>query len=161
MYFLYAIRYRLLTTLCYTILMQFKVPQFIDVEDKIFGPFTLKQFAYILGAGGFAFVIWTFISIKFLAILLIIPISGLFLALAFVKINERPLVDLLENATRYFTGAKVYTWQQPKTPKNNEYAETITKATKDTVVSRVGQGRLRQIAFGLDVLDRNPQEKEE
>ena len=141
--------------------MQFKVPQFIDIEDKIFGPFTLKQFGYILGAVGFAFIIWSFISIKILAILLILPISGLFLALAFVKINNRPFVDFLENGLRYFTGAKIYTWKQPLTPQANEYAETITKATKETIVSRVEHGRLRQIAFGLDVFDRNPQEKEE
>jgi len=140
--------------------MQFKVPQFIDVEDKIFGPFTFKQFGYLLGAGGFAFVIWTLIPIKIIAIILIVPVSGLFLALAFVKINNRPFVDFLENSIRYFTGAKIYTWKQPVAPQNNEYADTITKATKETVVSRVGQGRLRQIAFGLDVLDRNPQEKE-
>ena len=44
--------------------MQFKVPQFIDMEDKIVGPLTLKQFAYILGAGGFSFLLWTFIPIK-------------------------------------------------------------------------------------------------
>lgn len=141
--------------------MQFKVPQFIDVEDKIFGPFTLKQFGYIVGAIGFAFVIWSFIPIKFLAILLILPVSGLFLALAFVKINNRPFVDFLENGLRYFTGAKIYTWKQPLTPQANEYAETITKATKETIVSRVEHGRLRQIAFGLDVFDRNPQEKDE
>ena len=141
--------------------MQFKVPQFIDVEDKIFGPFTFKQFGYIVGALGFAFIIWSFISIKIIAILLILPVSGLFLALAFVKINNRPFVDFLENGLRYFTGAKIYTWKQPLTPQANEYAETITKATKETIVARVEHGRLRQIAFGLDVFDRNPQEKEE
>ncbi len=140
--------------------MQFKVPQFIDIEDKIFGPFTFKQFGYLLGAGGFAFIIWTLISFKLLAIILIIPVSGLFLALAFVKINNRPFVDFLESGIKYFAGAKIYTWKQPVAPQTNEYAETITKATKETVVSRVEHGRLRQIAFGLDVLDRNPQENE-
>ena len=27
--------------------MQYQVPQFIEVEDKIFGPLTFKQFLYI------------------------------------------------------------------------------------------------------------------
>ncbi len=32
--------------------MRFEVPQFIDVEDKIFGPFTFKQFLYLAGGAG-------------------------------------------------------------------------------------------------------------
>ena len=31
--------------------MQFQVPQFIETEDKIVGPFTLRQFIYVAGAG--------------------------------------------------------------------------------------------------------------
>lgn len=160
MYLLEANTYPLNAIPCYTITMQFKVPQFIDVEDKIFGPFTFKQFGYLVGAGGFAFIIWSFVPYAFLAAILILPISGFFLALAFVKINNRPFIDFVESAVKYFTGAKIYTWKQPVAPANNEYAQTITKATKETVVSRVGHGKLRQIAFGLDVFDRNPQEKE-
>ncbi|TSC80302.1 MAG: hypothetical protein G01um101429_152 [Parcubacteria group bacterium Gr01-1014_29] len=33
-------------------MQQFQVPQFIEVEDKIFGPLTTKQFFYLLGGGG-------------------------------------------------------------------------------------------------------------
>ncbi|MFM2424198.1 MAG: hypothetical protein RLZZ70_589, partial [Candidatus Parcubacteria bacterium] len=29
--------------------MQFEVPQFIEIEDKIFGPLTWKQFLYVGG----------------------------------------------------------------------------------------------------------------
>jgi hypothetical protein len=29
--------------------MQFRVPQFIDIEDKLFGPLTFKQFIYLAG----------------------------------------------------------------------------------------------------------------
>ena len=138
--------------------MQFKVPQFIDVEDKIFGPFTLKQFGYMLGAGGFAFLLWTLIPIKSLAIILIIPVSGIFLALAFVRINNRPFADFLENTLRYYTNNKIYTWKKPDVKVKENYTETITKATKETVVSHVSRGRLREVAFGLDVLDRKQEE---
>jgi hypothetical protein len=31
--------------------MQYPVPQFTDVEDRIIGPLTLKQFGIIFGAG--------------------------------------------------------------------------------------------------------------
>ncbi len=36
--------------------MEYQVPQFIEVEDKIIGPLTLKQFIYVAGASGLAVV---------------------------------------------------------------------------------------------------------
>ena len=85
--------------------MQFRVPQFIDIEDKVIGPLTLRQFAYLLGAGGFSFIIWTFIPIKIIALVLSVAVSGLFISLAFVKINNRPFADILESAFSFYTGS--------------------------------------------------------
>ncbi len=36
--------------------MQFPVPQFTEVEDKIIGPLTLKQFGIIFGVGVIIFL---------------------------------------------------------------------------------------------------------
>src|SRR3989344_2665997 len=35
--------------------MEYQVPQFIEVEDKIIGPLTLKQFIYLAGEAGFSY----------------------------------------------------------------------------------------------------------
>ena len=35
---------------------QFTVPQFIDVEDKVIGPITVRQFIILLFGGGFIFI---------------------------------------------------------------------------------------------------------
>lgn len=143
--------------------MKFRVPQFIDMEDKIFGPLTLKQFAYVLGAGGFSFIIWTFISIKIIAIILIIPTAGLFLSLAFMNFNGRPFVDFLESAFRYYAGSKIYTWKQPTVDASldtssavNKMAEnTANEAAKEIVVAKADANKLHEISLGLDVLDKN------
>ena len=142
--------------------MQFRVPQFIDMEDKVVGPLTLKQFAYILGAGGFSFLIWTFIPIRIIAIILIVPVAGLFLALAFVRFNNRSFGEILESAFAYYTGAKIYTWKQPQTPTTTEehIDKAIADATKEVIVAKASKDRLHGVALGLDVLDRNPQEEE-
>ena len=34
--------------------MRFLVPQFIEVEDKLFGPLSFRQFVYLVGSIGFA-----------------------------------------------------------------------------------------------------------
>ena len=59
--------------------MQYQVPQFIDVEDKIFGPFTFKQFIYMIGGIALSYIIYRFIpSLIFSAvpILIVLAIFG-------------------------------------------------------------------------------------
>ncbi|MEN9880914.1 MAG: hypothetical protein RLZZ308_97 [Candidatus Parcubacteria bacterium] len=142
--------------------MQFRVPQFIDIEDKVFGPFTLKQFGYMAGAGGFSFLIWTFISIKFFAILLIVPVAGLFLALAFVKINNRPFGDMLESAFNYYTNPKLYTWKQPMAEnKNDPINQVVSDTQKEIVIEKTNRDRIHDVALGLDVYERNSQKEED
>lgn len=140
--------------------MQFRVPQFIDMEDKIFGPLTLKQFAYVLGAGALSFLLWTLIPSAIIAIIFIIPIASFFLALAFLKINERPFIDVMESAFRYYTGSKVYTWKQPKEGEvpTTHVEEVVAVSQKQAVIEKANANKLHDIALGLDVLDRNPQE---
>ena len=52
--------------------MRFQTPQFIEIEDRIFGPLTLKQFIYLAGSAGLAFLFYRTLPL-ILAIWLIIP----------------------------------------------------------------------------------------
>ena len=143
--------------------MQFRVPQFIDMEDKVVGPLTLKQFGYIIGAGGLSFIIWTFIPIKFIAVIIIIPVAGLFIALAFVKYNNRTFGELLESAFAYYTGAKIYTWKQPIPEANTQEAhidQIVADTTKQMIISKTDRDRIHDLSLGLDVLDHAVLEKE-
>jgi hypothetical protein len=134
--------------------MQFRVPQFIDIEDKVFGPFTLKQFGYLVGAGGVSFLIWTFIPIKFFAVLIIMPVAGLFLALAFVKYNNRSFGEILESAFTYYTGAKIYTWKQPELKKTETSVDQVVANTqKEIIISKTNQDKIHDISLGLDVFE--------
>lgn len=134
--------------------MQFRVPQFIDIEDKVFGPFTLKQFGYLVGAGGVSFLIWTFIPIKFFAVLIIMPVAGLFLALAFVKYNNRSFGEILESAFSYYTGAKIYTWKQPELKKTETSVDQVVANTqKEIIISKTNQDKIHDISLGLDVFE--------
>ena len=67
-------------------MQQFVVPQFIDVEDKIFGPITTRQFLILLIAGGIIFVAKNLFDLALFA-LVIALVGGFALVLAFVKIN--------------------------------------------------------------------------
>ena len=66
--------------------MQYQVPQFIELEDKIVGPLTIKQFGYIAGAGAICFIF--FFTLRFgFALFLSAPVGSLALALAFGKVK--------------------------------------------------------------------------
>ncbi|MEX2010361.1 MAG: PrgI family protein, partial [Parcubacteria group bacterium] len=91
--------------------MRFQVPQFIEVEDKIFGPLTFKQFIYVVGAGGICVVLFYLLP-KFLAFLLSIPVAVFGLALAFYKPNGKPFIDVVEAFITYSFGGKLYIWKK-------------------------------------------------
>ncbi len=91
--------------------MRFEVPQFVDVEDKIFGPFTWKQFVYLAGGTGAAFILWYFLPFL-LFVLVGGPVIILALGLAFYQINNRPLSFMIEAIFGYFSHSRLYLWKK-------------------------------------------------
>lgn len=91
--------------------MRFEVPQFIEIEDKIFGPFTWKQFVYLGGGVGMAVVM--FITMPFFIFVLIgVPVGGLAILLAFYPVNNRPFSTFLESMVYFYKSARVYHWRK-------------------------------------------------
>ena len=131
--------------------MRFQVPQFIDVEDKIFGPLTFKQFVYVAGGGGLAFLLWKTLPV-FIAIILIIPIGVLAGSLAFVKVNNRPFIEVVESAFNYAFRDKLYLWKKEK-PKKKSSDTPVEAKTIPSYVPKVSESKLHDISWGLDVLD--------
>lgn len=91
--------------------MRFEVPQFIEIEDKIFGPLTWKQFIYVAGGGGTAAVLFFFAPF-FIFVILGMPIAALTFLLTFYPVNNRPFSLFLESAVRYIKGTKLYLWRK-------------------------------------------------
>ncbi len=91
--------------------MQFQVPQFIETEDKLVGPLTLRQFIYVAVAGGL-FAMLYFMVQTWLALLLGIILLGAAGALAFVKVEGRPLIDVILAAVGFYWKPQTYVWQQ-------------------------------------------------
>ncbi len=94
--------------------MRHEVPQFIDIEDKIFGPLTFRQAIYLAGAAGAAFAIFyglgrlvpSFpVAIK---LALAAPPLALGIALAFIKVNKRSFIYFMEAGFYYLINPKRY-----------------------------------------------------
>jgi len=135
--------------------MQFKVPQFLEIEDKIFGPFTFREFAYLAGGAGLCFVLYKILGVVFGAIPILI-VAGFSLALTFYKPNNKPFLNMIEAGFRYFTQNKLYIWKK-HTKKITNTRTQITNESKKEVLTNIGSkldgSRLRDLAWSLDVLD--------
>src|SRR3989344_974132 len=106
--------------------MRFQVPQFIEVEDKIFGPLTLKQFIYLAGGGGLSFLVYIILgnfTLALLPIIIIMAVSGSF---AFYRIHNRPFIAVVEAAFRYYLSGKLYIWKKEERPRTSD-PETVAK----------------------------------
>lgn len=127
--------------------MQFKVPQFIDIEDKVFGPLTFKQFAYLAGSAGLAYLAMKFLP-TFIALFVVPAFAGLGLALAFMRYNDKPFIFTLEAFIRYYARDRLYLWHK-QTPKE----APVIKRELEPERATMSESKLKTLSWSLDVID--------
>ena len=130
--------------------MRFQVPQFIEVEDKVFGPLSIKQFLYLAGGIGFFVILYSILPF-FLAVILGAPAVGLGIALAFVKVNEQPFVKTLEAAFHYGRQRKLYLWK--KEDRAIEQPKEV-EAARGLQVPKLSESKLKDLAWSLDIKEK-------
>ena len=91
--------------------MRFQVPQFIETETRIIGPFSLKQFGFIAAGAILIFILRYIFSNLMIWIAVSLPIGGLAVALAFVKIDGVPLSKYVSLAISFMAGGKSFTFK--------------------------------------------------
>lgn len=138
--------------------MRFQVPQFIDIEDKIFGPFTFKQFIYLAGGAGSAYAVWKLLP-TFIAVFIALPLLGLALALTFYKVNGKPFVVILQAWFSYTIKSKLFIWKQRAAKREKMQKAPEPKAPPLAGIPRLSESRLSNISWSLDVLDLQQKEK--
>lgn len=132
--------------------MQHQVPQFIDIEDKIFGPLTAKQFFYILGGSAILFIMYVYLQL-WLVIILGIPIAVFAGSLAFLKINGQPFIKILGSAIDYASSARLYLWKKSPPSSSKPGFETPKKPGFLPLggAPKLTQSRLQDLSWSLDI----------
>lgn len=143
----------------YNFTMRHEVPQFIEIEDKIFGPLTFKQAIYLAGSVGASFAIYYILGKIDLSVVIrlifVAPPLALGIALAFVQINKRPFIYFLEAGFYFFINAKRYIWKK-KEKKIDSRTDSITtdnftvRADK-IYVPKVSRSKIKDLAWTLDM----------
>ncbi len=127
--------------------MRFQVPQFIDIEDKVFGPFTFKQFVYLGGGAGICFLLLRVLP-KLLAIPGIIVVAVLALALAFYRVNNKPFIQLVESFFMYLIGSRLYIWKRKE--RSAKPADPLTEHYVRMETPKMSGSKLKDMTWQLD-----------
>lgn len=136
---------------------QYKVPQNVESEDRLVGPLTMKQFIYAIIGLAWAFLIWRILqpggvtAIPFM-IVLIVPVTGFMLLLAFGRREEQSFENYLIALIRFQVVPRKRIWlkddyrgeviiEAPPPPKPKEFSpEDLAKV----------RSRLQQLALVVD-----------
>ena len=141
--------------------MQFHIPQYIEIEDKLFGPLTLKQAIYIAGGGGAIYIVYRlFSSYLFIGAPLMVGLAVLTWALAFYPKEKlgRPFIEILEAGLSYTLKDKLYTWKKTtKEPQAGKEEAYISSQPLNTPT--VPMGKLSSTSFDLGV--KNPKKEDD
>jgi hypothetical protein len=134
--------------------MQFQVPQFIEIEDKLVGPLTLKQFLYIAGNCGLAYISYALIPITMIGIVVAIVFLSFGGLLAFYQHNNRPFVKLVSSFFYFHTRPKLYIWKPQKKTANKDVLDISTFKTTQTIITPLmtsSTSRLADMSWQIDV----------
>ena len=135
--------------------MQFIVPQFIDVEDKILGPLSVRQFIMFLVGAGLIYVdyelmyqlagnFWFFL----ITAILLFGLTGLF---AFLKINGRPFHWFLLAIVVNFRDPKLRIWQKRVSNAELRRKKEKVEVSKEVPMKPGGtQSQLQRLALIVD-----------
>lgn len=94
--------------------MRYVVPQFIDVEDKIIGPLTTRQFLILLVTTGIMFLQYKLADFG-LFLVIGIPTFALGGIFAFFRVNGQPFHFFLLNMVQTFRRPGLRIWNKEQT----------------------------------------------
>ncbi len=138
--------------------MQFKVPQFIEHEAKIFGPLTFKQFTVVGFAGVISLILFFILSDNFFLWLIISAIIiGTSLSLVFIQVEGIPLITLIGKSIGFLTGPRTYIWKQKAfatrfmTKKRGKKEEEDITKIKETPLKTAEGSKLKKLWSEIEI----------
>ncbi|MDP4000755.1 MAG: hypothetical protein Q8P83_00745 [bacterium] len=142
--------------------MQFAVPQFTDVEDKLIGPLTLKQFLLLVATGGIVMFFWSILGVNIIFFFFALPTALLGLAITFAKFNGRHFFSYVGPFSVYMMSPKVMVFKREEPTitmsKKSKKTSKDKEAEPEILESGEAESRLKKLAYLLD--QKTEEEKE-
>ena len=129
---------------------QFVVPQFLDVETKIIGPVTLRQFLIMLSTVLADFLVYR-IFLNLIAVIgLGVPILAIGIIFAFAKVNGRPFHFVVLSMIQTLRRPMVRVWDKALTDsqvKEGFKKEEVKVEVQTVRKKRPEKSRLSELAL--------------
>lgn len=128
---------------------QYVVPQFIDAEDKIFGPITARQFIILMITGMLIFLF--FKLLPFVPFLIVgVPLLMLGGTIAFVRINGQAFHYFLLNLIQTFKKPHIRVWDKTISDAQvREYMREVAPVVPASFQHKasIGSSRLQELSL--------------
>lgn len=132
----------------------FQVPQFIDIEDKIIGPLTIKQFLFLAAPAGLIFIFYSVLQF-WLWLIVSIILAAIGLGFAFVKVNGQNLSRVALDGLKYLIRPRLYVWQRGQIKKTMLQPPPPVPKKEIKTSKRLSPEELAELAKKID----QPQDK--
>lgn len=131
---------------------QYKVPQDVEADDKLLGPFSFRQFVYLMIAGALiALAVGLFQLFPLLAIIPVLP-AFFFLALALPLKKDQPMETYLAAILSYHMKPHTRTWEPGQ---RGETIEIMAPKKVEPTRTRdiTGEEATHRLSFLADIVD--------
>lgn len=128
---------------------QFIVPQFIDVEDKIMGPITVRQFVLMIAGGLVLVVAYKLFDIP-LFIVTLLFIGSIVALFGFYKVNGRPFHLFLISFLQLGTKPRLRVWNKSGDAAVVEDTIELPHKAVPPPRHRMSHARLAELALQVD-----------
>ena len=128
---------------------QFIVPQFIDKEDRIIGPITVRQFLICLVAAGLIFLEYRMLATAYFIITMLLT-AGLAATFGFLKVNGQPFHFFFLNFLQTQLRPKLRVWNKQLSLQEIKGGQKIVGLPQKEKVApkpRPSSSRLRDLAL--------------
>ncbi len=141
-------------------MLQYNIPQFIDSEDKIIGPVTIRQMAYLAIGTVIIGFLWMYKPNTIIFFLMAVPIGLIFLAFAFFKINGLNFEVMLANIFSFITKPTLMLWSRQTENKEPIIKVVIEKRnTTNLINNEYSQSKVEELAWLMDTYGQNKPQK--
>jgi len=132
--------------------MRFQVPQFIEHEAKVIGPFTFRQFIYLGVPGAVAFFLY-FVAPFFVFVVAAVFLGAFGFMFAFIKIGGRSLPSILLNFFNFTVSPKRYIWRKGKAPVQTpqvQYQQPVEEQPGKREIKLIQKSKIKDLATRVE-----------
>lgn len=130
----------------------YKVPQDVEAEDKLVGPFGFRQFVYLGVAGLSGFIAYLLARLSLFLIIIPIPVIIFCVVLALPLRKEQPMETYLLALLRFYLKPKLRLWNPDGTI---TYVEIIAPKTIEQKLSKdlAGEAATERLDYLARIMD--------